>query len=97
VYEDELSERDALLRAERLAALRDNEGWKQDLRPLLVARHSAAMSGIRYEEEVATHWKAVGIEAHIEEVLAFVEGEKWGENIPEREEKPRWFKRLFRR
>jgi hypothetical protein len=84
VYEDELKPKEVELSRSRLDALMQTEGWKKDLRPLLMARYEAAMVAIKHYDD-STHWKAVGIENHIDELMALVEGENWRNGAGKRE------------
>lgn len=70
---EKLDERSNVIQRQRLQAFTQTEVWKQDIKPFLLEKLTAAKSGIFYSEEDSIHWKSIGIYAHIEEMLEFVE------------------------
>ena len=73
MLEEKLDVKSHVRQRQRLKAFTESEVWKQDVKPFLIEKLHAAKSGIFYSEDDPVHWKAVGIYAHIEEMLVFVE------------------------
>lgn len=88
------NEKDSIRQRQRLKAFTETEVWKQDIKPLLIEKLTAAKSGIFYSDEEPIHWKSIGIYAHIEEMLEFIEEVRlekilWEKRSENKEQKPK--------
>ena len=72
---------------QRLKSLVETEVWKQDLKPFLLEKLTAAKQGILYDDG-DLHWKSIGIYAHIEDFLVFVENIELEKALWEKKENP---------
>jgi len=73
VYEEKLDVDRHVRQRERLQALTETQVWREDLKPFLAGKLTAARAGIFHSEDDPTHWQSVGIYAHIEHLIEFIE------------------------
>ena len=102
MLEEKLDVKSHVRQRQRLQALTESEVWKQELKPFLLEKLQAAKAGMLYDD-TTVHWKSVGVYAHIEDLLVFVEEvplEKglWERKEENQEQKPKrnlfgWLKR----
>jgi hypothetical protein len=109
MYEEKLDVEKHLRQRQRLQALIETQVWKDDIKPFLMGKITAARTGIFHSEDDSTHWQSVGIYGHIEHLIEFIEDIKVEDQLwqkREQNESPEkktlqtqhsWWKRALRK
>ena len=104
MYEERVDTAEKQRELDRLRAFSETETWKRHVKPFLVSKLIAAKTGIMHHEDGPTHWKSVGIYAHIEDFLVYIENvplekalwqkEKENQEKKQKQKRPNWWKKL---